>query len=65
MWVAHNETITRATLKACTSIVMQCPDTTRLLIAEALIIKDESPAINLQIARFVRMLKLYSYYLYF
>jgi hypothetical protein len=57
---AHNETITRATLEACTSIVMRCPDTTRLSIAEALIIKDESPAINLQSAGFVRTLKLFS-----
>jgi hypothetical protein len=57
---AHNETISRATLEAWTSIVMRCPDTTRLSIAEALIIKDESPAINLQSAGFVRTLKLFS-----
>jgi hypothetical protein len=57
---AHNETITRATLEACTSIVMRCPDPSRLTIAEALIIKSESPAINLQTTGFVRTLKLFS-----
>ena len=57
---AHNETITRATLEACTSIVMRCPDAARLSIAEALIIMDESPAINLQTTGFVWTLKLFS-----
>ena len=57
---AHNETLTRATLETNTRIVMRCPDATRLAIAEALIIKHESPAINLQTTGFVRTLKLFS-----
>jgi uncharacterized protein (DUF1778 family) len=56
----HNETLTRATLETHTRIVMRCPDATRLAIAEALIIKQESPAINLQTTGFVRTLKLFS-----
>jgi hypothetical protein len=39
---------------------MRCPDAARLAIAEALIIKEESPAINLQTTGFVRTLKLFS-----
>ncbi|KAA0186919.1 hypothetical protein HAZT_HAZT004441 [Hyalella azteca] len=39
---------------------MRCPDPSRLTIAEALIIKSESPAINLQTTGFVRTLKLFS-----
>jgi hypothetical protein len=57
---AHGETITRAALEAGTSIIMRCPDAARLAIAEALIIKEESPAINLQTTGFVRTLKLFS-----
>jgi hypothetical protein len=57
---AHNETIIRATLEACTSIVMQCPNLLRLAIAEALIIKSKFPAINLQTTGFVRTLKIFS-----
>ena len=57
---AHGETITRAALEAGTSIIMRCPDAARLAIAEALIIREESPAINLQTTGFVRTLKLFS-----
>jgi hypothetical protein len=57
---AHNETITQATLEACTSIVMWCLGPLRLAIAEALIIKSKSPAINLQTTGFVWTLKLFS-----
>jgi hypothetical protein len=57
---AHNETITRPILEECTSIVMRCPDPIRLAIAEALIIKQRTPAINLQTTGFVRTLRLFS-----
>jgi hypothetical protein len=57
---AHNETITRTVLEECTSVVMRCPDANRLAIAEALIIKDRTPAINLQTTGFVRTLRLFS-----
>jgi hypothetical protein len=57
---AHNEAITRTVLEECTSVVMRCPDANRLAIAEALIIKDRTPAINLQTTGFVRTLRLFS-----
>jgi hypothetical protein len=43
---AHGENITHAALEAGTNIIMRHPDSARLAIAEALIIKEESPAIN-------------------
>ena len=57
---AHNETITRTVLEECTSVVMRCPNANRLAIAEALITKDGTPAINLQTTGFVRTVRLFS-----
>jgi hypothetical protein len=57
---AHNEAITRAVLEESTSVVMRCLDANQQAIAEALIIKDRTPAINLQTTGFVRTLRLFS-----
>jgi hypothetical protein len=47
-------------LESSTSILAKLPDPTRLAVAEAILIKDEAPVINLQSANFTRTLKLFS-----
>jgi hypothetical protein len=56
----HNTTLTRRLLEDNTSIIKQYHDATRLAVAEALLIRELSPAINSQTTGFARTLKLYS-----
>jgi hypothetical protein len=55
----HRTKLTRTMLNDCTSIIKKCPDTARLAITEALLIKDRAPAINLQNTGLTRTLKLF------
>jgi hypothetical protein len=60
MLTEHGVAITRKDLVDNTTILRQCGDTTRLAIAEALYILEESPAINGQCTNFIRTLKLFN-----
>ena len=56
----HSIAITRTDLVENTTILRRCGDATRLAIAEALYILEESPVINGQCTNFARTLKLFN-----
>jgi hypothetical protein len=56
----HRTTLTRKTLEDNTIIIKQYHDPVRLAVAEALLKREATPAINSQTAGFARTLKLFS-----
>jgi hypothetical protein len=60
MRTKHETPITRRMLEENTSIIKQYQDSTRLAVAEALLIRELSPAINSQTTGFTRTLKFFS-----